>query len=102
LGAPPPGRSYKASKQWRIAEAVIRYAGESRVQRLPLVRARWHGVGRQIRVSTPGTNVSHTLFGALNLRTGRWAYLVRERLVKEDVLAFREHPLAAIRPVPSR
>lgn len=92
----------KAGKQWRIVEAVVTaspeaailYADESRIQLLPLVRAMWHWVGQQVRVPTPGTNVSRTLFGALNLRTGRWTYLVRERLVKEDFLALLEHLLA--------
>jgi transposase len=39
--------------------------------------------------------VSRALFGALNSRTGRWTYLVRERMCKEDFLAFLEHLLVA-------
>jgi len=91
----------KARQQWRIAQAVIAagpeaailYADESRLQLLPLIRAMWHWVGQQIRVPTPGQNVTRSLFGALNLRTGRWVYLVRERMLKEDFIAFLEYLL---------
>ncbi len=91
----------KALKQWRIAEAVlaagpdaaILYADESRIGVLPLVRALWQGVGQQIRIPTPGTNKTRSLFGALNIRTGQWTYLVREHMYKEDFIAFLEQLL---------
>lgn len=103
LGMPTKVDPDKASKQWAIAQAVtnagpdaaILYADESRIQLLPLIRAMWHWVGQQIRVPTPGTNVTRTLFGALNIRTGRWVYLVRERMFKEDFIAFLEYLLLA-------
>jgi transposase len=93
----------KARKQWLIAKAVVEagpeaailYADESRLQLLPLVRAMWHWVGQQVRIPTPGTNVTRALFGALNIRTGRWVYVVRERMRTEDFLAFLEHLLVA-------
>lgn len=91
----------KAARQWAIAQAVIAagpeaavlYADESRIQLLPLLRSMWHWVGQQIRVPTPGTNVSRTLFGALNIRSGQWTYLVCEHMYKEDFIAFLEHLL---------
>jgi len=91
----------KALKQWRIAQAVLEagpdaailYADESRVQLLPIVRAMWHWVGQQVRVPTPGSNSSRALFGALNIRSGEWTYLVRSRMLTEDFLAFLEHML---------
>lgn len=91
----------KAAKQWAIAQAVIDagpqatvlYADESRLELLPLIRAMWHWVGQQLRVPTPGSNVSRALFGALNIRSGQWTYLVRERMRKEDFIAFLEHLL---------
>jgi transposase len=91
----------KTLKQWRIAqtvleagpEAVILYADESRVQLLPLIRACWHWVGQQIRVPTPGSNDWRAVFGALEIRTGRWTYLVRPRMHAEDFLAFLEQLL---------
>jgi transposase len=92
----------KAQKQWRIAEAVVAagpeaavlYADESRVQTLPLIRAMWSWVGQQWRIPTPGSNTARAIFGALNIRTGQWAYQVRERMRKEDFIAFLEHLLA--------
>jgi transposase len=91
----------KARKQWEIAEAVISagpnaavlYADESRVQTLPLLRAMWQWVGQQIRVPTPGSNTTRALFGALNIRTGAWHYQVRQRMRKEDFIAFLEYLL---------
>lgn len=91
----------KAHKQWLIAKtvieagpgAVILYADESRVQLLPLIRAMWHWVGQQIRVPTPGTNDWRALFGALNIRTGQWTYMVRRQMRKEDFIAFLDHLL---------
>lgn len=94
---------HKAQKQWAIVKAVgeagpeaaVLYADESRVQLLPLVRAMWHWVGQQVRVPTPGNNVTRALFGALNIRTGRWVYQVRERMRTEDFLAFLAYLLEA-------
>jgi transposase len=91
----------KAYKQWVMAKAVIEagpqvtilYGDESRVQLLPLIRAMWHWVGQQLRIPTPGTNVTRALFGALDIRTGRWVYLIRERMRTDDFLAFLEHLL---------
>jgi transposase len=93
----------KAHKQWVMAKAApeagpaaaILYGDESRVQLLPLIRAMWCWVGQQLRIPTPGTNVSRALFGALNIRTGRWVYLVRARMRTADFLAFLEHVLVA-------
>jgi transposase len=90
-----------ARKQWRIAEAVlaagpeatILYADESRIALLPLVRGLWHWVGQQVRIPTPGSNETRSLFGALEIRTGQWTYLVRETMQKADFIAFLEHLL---------
>lgn len=103
LAMPAKRDPAKAEKQWRIAQAVLDagpaavllYADESRVQLLPLIRATWQWVGQQLRVCTPGTNVSRTLFGALEVRTGRWLYAVRERGRQEDFLAFLQQVLTA-------
>jgi len=73
--------------------ATVLYADESRLQLLPLVRAMWHWVGQQLRIPTPGSNVSRAVFGALNIRSGQWTYLVRQRMRQEDFVAFLEHLL---------
>jgi transposase len=91
----------KAAKQWAIAQAVVAagpdatvlYADESRIALLPLLRALWHCVGQQVRIPTPGSNVSRAVFGALNIRSGRWVYLVRPHMRKEDFIVFLEHLL---------
>lgn len=98
----------KASKQWLIAQALIEsgpetaflYADESRIQLLPLIRSMWQWIGEQVRIPTPGTNDSRAIFGALDIRTGRWSQLVRERMTKDDFLAFLEHLLVVYEEVP--
>lgn len=109
LGMPEKVDPQKAQKQWAIAEAVISagpetvvlYADESRVQTLPLLRAMWQRVGEQLRIPTPGSNVSRAIFGALEIRTGQWTYLVREHMCAVDFIAFLEHLLEvyAKRPI---
>jgi transposase len=106
LAMPRKADPEKARKQWRIAEAVLAagpeaavlYADESRVQTLPLVRAMWSWVGQPWRIPTPGSNATRALFGALEIRTGRWTYRARERMRKEGFIAFLEH-LLAVYPV---
>ena len=91
----------KAAKQWRIAEAVLQagleatvlYADEARIALLPVVRAAWQWLGQQMRIPTPGSNQTRSIFGALHIRTGQWTYLVRETMKKEDFIAFLEHLL---------
>lgn len=43
---------------------------------------------------TPGANVARAVFGALNIRTGRWVCLIRERTRAADFLAFLDSVLA--------
>ena len=101
LAMPDKTDPEKARKQWAIVKAVWEagpgaatvYADESRIQLLPLVRSMWHWAGQQIRIPTPGNNQSRTIFGALNIRTGQWNYLIRERMRKEDFIAFLEYLL---------
>jgi len=95
----------KAAKQWQIAAAIVGappntaivYADESRIQTLPLVRAMWQQRGQQVRIPTPGTNRAITIFGALNIRTGRWDYMLRDRMQADDFLLFLTYLLACYR-----
>ena len=92
-----------AHKQGVIAKAVVEAGPEaailsgdaSRVPLLPLIRAMWYWVGQPRRIPTPGTHVTRALFGALNIRTGQWVYLVRERMRTADFLACLEYLLMA-------
>jgi DDE superfamily endonuclease len=103
LTMPTTGNPEKARKQWLMAKALVEVgpeaaildADESRLHLLPLLRAMWQWAGQQVCVPTPGTNVTRALFGALNIRTGRWVYLVRERMRTDDFLTFLEHLLVA-------
>ena len=69
-----------AHQQWVIANAVVEAGPEaaslsgeaSRGPLLPLMRARWYGVGQPRRLPTPGTQVTRARFGALHSRTGPW------------------------------
>lgn len=91
----------KAAKQWAIAQAVldaspaavVLYADESRIQLLPLIRALWHQAAQQLRIPTPGNNMTRAIFGALHIHSGQWVYLIRERLLAQDFIAFLEHLL---------
>jgi transposase len=108
LGMPEKTDPEKAAKQWVMVEAivtappeaVILYADESRLHLLPLLRAMWHWVGQQARIPTPGTNITRALLGALNIRSGQWTYLIRDRMCKEDFQAFLEHLLTVYVNVP--
>jgi transposase len=108
LAMPTKTDPEKAQKQWQIAKAVVEatentailYSDESRIELLPMIRSMWHWVGQQIRVPTPGSNVSQAIFGALNIRTGQWTYLLRDQVCKEDFVAFLEHLLSVYADVP--
>lgn len=108
LAMPDKTDPEKAAKQWAIAKAVMTappetvvvYGDETRIQLLPILRAMWHWVGEQLRIPTPGTNVTRTLLGALNIRSGRWDYLIRARNTVQDFIAFLEHLLTAYPDVP--
>jgi transposase len=108
LAMPTKTDPEKAQKQWQIAKAVVEaaentailYSDESRIELLPMIRAMWHWVGQQIRVPTPGSNVTQAIFGALNIRTGQWTYLLREHMRKEDFIAFLEYLLTIYAEVP--
>jgi transposase len=52
---------------------------ESDLCLLAVLRSCWHKLGRQPRIPTPGVaNPKRTLFGALDVVTGRWFYLAAE------------------------
>ena len=76
MGAAPQ----QAHNQWVIATAVVEAdpeaaildGAESRVPRLPLIRALWDWVGQRLRIPMPGPQVPRALCGALHIRTGQW------------------------------
>jgi len=92
-----------AAKMWRLCErvlqapkeAVILALDECELHLLPVLRAMWMPTGRQVRVPTPGTNRKRSVFGALELTTGRWLYQVFERKRSVEFLAFLEQLVLA-------
>jgi hypothetical protein len=81
-------------------EAGVLSGDDSRVQTLPLIRARWPWLGQQSRVPTPGANTARAIFGALHIRTGPWSYLRRQHRSKADCMALLE-ALLAVYPTPT-
>jgi transposase len=75
------------------ANAVILALDECDLHLLPVLRAMWMRQGQQVRIPTPGTNRKRSVFGALELATGRWLYQIYERRRSGEFLAFLEHLL---------
>jgi len=76
---PPPFHWQRLQGDAQVDEAIC----ESSEQReSPLIVLAQHTAcqssRQQVRIPTPGTNVSRALFGALNIRTGRWVSQVHE------------------------
>ena len=59
--------------------AVVLAEDETHINLLPWVRATWIAKGTRQQVMTPGTNRRRTIFGAVDLHTGRWFYQVPAR-----------------------
>jgi transposase len=75
------------------ADAVVLCLDECDLHLLPVLRGMWMKRGRQTDVPTPGKNQKRSIFGALELETGRWLYQVTMRKRTEEFIAFLEHLL---------
>jgi transposase len=71
----------------------ILFEDESDLHLMPVLRAMWMR-GRQWRIPTPGNNQKLHLFGALDVHTGLWQYLVRPTKRSTDFIALLEQLLA--------
>jgi transposase len=80
--------------------AVVLAEDETHVNLLPWVRATWIAHGTRQQVMTPGTNRRRTIFGAIDLDTGRWFYQVTRKAVSASFTAFLEQLLAAYPAAP--
>jgi hypothetical protein len=78
--------------------AVLLAEDEAHINLLPWVRATWIPNGQRQRVMTPGKNRRRTIFGAVDLRTGRFLYQVTRKAISATFTAFCEHLLAASPP----
>jgi Winged helix-turn helix len=61
--------------------AVVLAEDETHVNLLPWVRATWVARGTRQQVRTPGKNRRRTIFGAVDLHTGRWFYQITRKAV---------------------
>ncbi len=80
--------------------AVVLAEDETHINLLPWVRATWILRGQRQLVMTPGTNRRRTIFGAVELATGRLLYQVTRKAVSATFTAFCAHLLAAYPAAP--
>ena len=100
LNARTPGRNRlerkQRDRQQQLPEgAVVLAEDETHVNLLPWVRATWIPIGQRQRVMTPGTNRRRTIFGAVDLHSGRFLYQVCRTAVSANFTGFCEQLLAA-------
>jgi transposase len=67
--------------------AVVLAEDETHLNLLPHVRASWTLRGARPKIPTPGTNRQVTVFGAVEMTTGRWVYRLGRRRAA-DFIAF--------------
>jgi transposase len=80
--------------------AVVLAEDETHLNLLPWVRATWIPIGQRQPVMTPGTNRRRTIFGAVDLVTGRFFYQVCHKAISATFTAFLELLLAAYPAAP--
>jgi transposase len=80
--------------------AVVLAEDETHINLLPWVRSTWIPHGQREEVMTPGKNRRRTIFGAVDLHTGRWFYQVARKAVSVTFCAFCEQLLAAYPAAP--
>jgi hypothetical protein len=73
---------------------------ETDLNLLPWLRATWIVHGAQQPVMTPGQNQRRSVFGAVDLRTGRFLYQVARKAVSATFTGFLEQLLAAYPAAP--
>jgi transposase len=93
-----------ATLRQRIAElpegAVVLAEDETHLNLLPWVRSTWIARGTRQRVMTPGKNRRRTIFGAIDLASGRFLYQVCRKAVSASFCGFCEQLLAAYPAAP--
>jgi hypothetical protein len=67
--------------------AVVLAEDETHVSLPPWVRASWTLNGQRQQVMTPGTNRRRSVFGAVDLASGRFFYLVARKAVSAGFVA---------------
>jgi transposase len=80
--------------------AVVLAEDETHVNLLPWIRSTWIADGCRQQVMTPGTNRRRTIFGAVDLHTGRFLYQVTAKAISATFTGFCEQLLAAYPAAP--
>jgi transposase len=75
--------------------AVVLAEDETHINLLPWIRSTWIPTSQRQPIMTPGTNRRRTIFGAVDLRTGRFLDQVTRKAVSANFTAFCEQLLAA-------
>jgi len=79
---------------------VVLAEDETHPNLLPWVRSTWIANGTRQQVMTPGTNRRRTIFGAVDLHTGRFCYQISRKAVSASFTAFLARLLAAYPAAP--
>jgi transposase len=80
--------------------AVVLAEDETHLNLLPWVRATWIPTGQRQPVLTPGTNRRRTIFGALDVASGRFFYQAARKAVSATFIAFLQQLAAAYPAAP--
>jgi transposase len=80
--------------------AVVLAEDETHLTLLPWVRTTWIAHGQRQQVMTPGSNRRRSIFGAVDLASGRFFYLVARKAVSATFTAFLAQLLAAYPAAP--
>ena len=80
--------------------AVVLAEDETHVNLLAWVRSTWIPKGTRQHVMTPRTNRRRTIFGAIDLATGRFCYQVCRKAISTSFTGFCEQLLAAYPAAP--
>jgi transposase len=51
----------------------------------------WMKRAKQVRILTPSTNSKKSIFGAIDIRTGKWSYQIFDRKRSEQFIDFLNH-----------
>jgi transposase len=80
---------------------VVLAEDETHLNLLAWVRATWIPKGTRQQVMTPGKNRRRTIFGAIDLASGRFHYQVTRKAISTSFTAFCERLLAAYPTAPA-
>ena len=95
---PDPQKEAKLARITQVLAdptAIVLAEDECDLHLLAVLRAMWQRIGEQLRIVTPGQNAKRGVFGALNLRSGKWFYRVTIHKRSTDFIAFLTHILDA-------